>query len=280
MRQIARCAAILSLLMTAGLAAETVFEIIELRYRTAEELLPVLRPMVEPEGTLSTAQNKLIVRAPRERVTELRKLVAQLDTAPRMLLVTVRQGGSFDRSTQATGVGGRGRFGDVTVSAPPADPSLPGIAVAGSDGTVEIRSGTRESRGSDNGDQQLRVMDGREAVIYVGQEVPYTAPSAGPGGRVVEFRSVLTGFVVRPQVQGDRVTLDVGPQKETLDPASGGAVNVSRLNTRISGQLGEWIDLGAVTQQSTTESRGTLSRSRTDSENHNQVMVKVELLPQ
>lgn len=283
MRPISRCLGLLALLLSLGLAAENVFEVIELRYRTAEELLPVLRPMVEPEGTLSSTQNKLIVRGPRERVIELRKLVAQLDTAPRMLLVTVRQGGGFDRHTRASGVSGTGRFGDVTVDAPPADPSLPGVAVAGSHGSVELRSGTRESRGSHDADQQLRVMDGREAVIHVGQEVPYATKSVGPGGLVSEnvtFREVLTGFVVRPRVQGDRVTLDVSPQQESLDAGGDGAVNVSRLSTSINGRLGEWMDLGDVTQQATTESRETLSRSHTESESRNQVMIKVDLLPE
>jgi hypothetical protein len=283
MRQAIRCLALLGLLASLSLAAETVFEVIELRYRSAEELLPVLRPLVEPEGSISTVQNKLIVRAPRERLAELRRLVAQLDTAPRMLLVTVRQGGGFERSTRAAGVSGKGEFGDVTVDAPPeVDPSLPGVGVAGSKGAIELRGGTRESGGTRNNDQQLRVMDGREAVIYVGQEVPYATRSAGPGGRVtenVEFRSVLTGFVVRPQVQGDRVTLDISPQQESLDPGSGGAVSVSRLSTSINGRLGEWMDLGAVTQSSTTESRGNLSRSRSESEENRQVLIKVELLP-
>ncbi|MGH8454325.1 MAG: secretin N-terminal domain-containing protein, partial [Nevskiales bacterium] len=243
MRKTARFVALLSLLAAFGLAAETVFEIIELRYRTPEELLPVLRPLVEPEGTINATQNKLIVRAPRESLLELRKLVSQLDTAPRQLLVTVRQGGSRDSTTRAMGVAGKGKFGDVTVDAPPSvDPTLPGIAVAGSRGAVELRGGTRESQGSNNDDQQLRVMDGREAVIYVGQAVPYTTKSVGPGGFVTEntqLREVLTGFVVRPRLQGDQVTLDVSPQQESLDPGKGGAISVSRLSTSISGRLGE-----------------------------------------
>jgi type II secretory pathway component GspD/PulD (secretin) len=283
MRNAARLVALLGLLAAFGLAAETVFEIIELRYRSAEELLPVLRPLVEPEGTISSAQNKLIVRAPRERLTELRRLVAQLDTVPRMLLVTVRQGGGRDSSTRAAGVAGKGEFGDVGVDVPPTvDPTLPGVGVAGSKGAVEVRGGTRETETANSNDQQLRVMDGREAVIYIGQSVPYATKTYGYGGTVskgVEFRDVLTGFVVRPRLQGDRVTLDISPQQESLDPGSHGAISVSRMSTSVSGALGEWMDLGAVTQQSTVESHETFSRSRTDSETRNQVLIKVELLP-
>lgn len=283
MRNAARFIALLSLLAAFGLAAEVVFEIIELRHRTPEELLPVLRPLVEPEGTIGAAQNKLVVRAPRENLRELRKLVAQLDTPPRQLLVTVRQDSQRDSTTRATGVAGKGKFGDVTVDVPPSvDPSLPGIGVGTPDAAVELRGGRRDTQASNSGDQQLRVMDGREAVIHVGQAVPYTTKSVGPGGMVTvhtELREVLTGFVVRPRVQGDRVTLDVSPQQESLDPGSGGAINVSRLSTSISGRLGEWIDLGAVVQQGSSQTRGNFSRSQTDSDSHQQVWVKVEVLP-
>lgn len=283
MRNGARSLALLVLFLASSIAAQSAIEIIELRYRSADELLPVLRPLVEPDGSINAAQNKLIIRTSPQNLGELRKLVSQLDTAPRQLLVTVRQDSSRDSTTRAAGVSGRGQFGDVTVTAPPTvDPSLPGVGVAGSRGGVELRGGRRDSEVTDGGDQQLRVMDGREAVIYVGQEVPYTTRSVGPGGVVTthtELRSVLTGFVVRPRVQGDRVTLDVSPQQENLDPGSGGSVNVSRLSTSISGQIGEWIDLGAVTQQGTVERSGNLSRSTTDSSNRQQVMVKVEIIP-
>jgi type II secretory pathway component GspD/PulD (secretin) len=283
MRNGVRLISLLCLFAAFSLAAETVFEIIELRYRMADELLPVLRPLVEPEGTISSTQNKLIVRAPRENMRELRKLVSQLDTVPRQLLVTVHQGGSSDSTTRAVGVAGKGKFGDATVDVPSSvDPSLPGIGVAGSKGGVELRGGQRDTHASNNGDQQLRVMDGREAVIYVGQAVPYTTKSVGPGGSVTvntQLREVLTGFVVRPRLQGDQVTLDVSPQQESLDEGQGGAINVSRLSTSITGRLGEWIDLGAVTQQTTTENRRNFSRSTTDSESSQQVLIKVEVLP-
>lgn len=283
MHHATRFIALLSLVAAFNLAAENVFEVIELRYRTPEELLPVLRPLVEPEGTIGAAQNKLVVRAPRENMRELRKLVTQLDTAPRQLLISVRQDGSRNSTTRARGVAGKGKFGDVTVDVPPTtDPSLPGIGVATDDAAVEVRGGTRETLNDSNDDQQLRVMDGREAVIYVGQAVPYTTKGIGPGGFVSEttqLREVLTGFVVRPRVQGEQVTLDISPQQENLTGEPGGAISVSRLSTSITGRLGEWIDLGAVTQQATTQSSGNFSRSQTDSTSSRQVLVKVEVLP-
>ncbi len=283
MRTTARFIALLGMLAALNLAAESVFEVIELRHRTPQELVPLLQPLVEPEGTVGAAGSKLVVRASPAQLRELRKLVQQLDTAPRQLLVTVRQGSQDDSTTRASGLAGKGKFGDVTVDVPPTtDPSLPGVGVATPDAEIEWRGGTRKTRGNNNADQQLRVMDGREAVIYVGQAVPYRSKSVSPYGYVTEhtqLREVLTGFVVRPQVQGDRVTLDISPQQESLTGAPGGSISVNRLSTSISGKLGEWIDLGAVTQQASTESSGNFSLSKTDSTSTHQVLIKVEIIP-
>lgn len=283
MRLSSRLSPLLLLLFCVTVAADTVFEVIELRYRSPDELLPVLRPLVEPEGTIGATQNKLVVRAPREQMTELRRLIAELDSQPQQLLITVRQGGSRDSRTRAHGISGKGKFGDVTADIPPAvDPTLPGVGVAGSKGGVEIRGGTRDSHSDNTGDQQLTVLEGREAVIYVGQEVPYTVKTVTPGGGVgvtTEFREVLTGFLVRPRVQGDRVTLDVSPQQESLNPGEGGSVSVSRLSTSVSGRLGEWIDLGGVTQQESFTQRETFSRSETETQTRGQALIKVELAP-
>lgn len=283
MRSLARSLPLFLLLFGVAAGAETVFEVIELRYRSPDELLPVLRPLVEPEGTIGSAQNKLVVRAPREQMRELRRLIAELDSQPQQLLITVRQGGTRDSRTRARGVSGKGKFGDVTVDVPPnVDPSLPGVGVAGSKGGVEVRGGARESHSDESGDQQLMVLEGREAVIYVGQEVPYPVTTVTPGGVVsetTEFRQVMTGFLVRPRVQGDQVTLDVSPQRESLEPGKSGAVNVSRLSTSVSGRLGEWIDLGAVTQQGSFGHRDRFSRSETSTETRGEVQIKVEAAP-
>ena len=55
-------AAVLTLAAAWADAEPTVTEVIPLRYRTADEIIPVLRPLLPQDAVLSGLNNKLIVR--------------------------------------------------------------------------------------------------------------------------------------------------------------------------------------------------------------------------
>ena len=44
-------------------------EIIEMKARSVEEMIPIIRPLVEPDGTVTGMQNQLIIRTSPERLT-------------------------------------------------------------------------------------------------------------------------------------------------------------------------------------------------------------------
>ena len=52
--------------------AQQALEIIPLRHRTVEQVLPVLRPLLEPGGTLSGSRGQLILRASPANLAEIR----------------------------------------------------------------------------------------------------------------------------------------------------------------------------------------------------------------
>jgi hypothetical protein len=92
---------------------------------------------------------------------------------------------------------------------------------------------------------------------------------------------VVIGFNVMPRVQGDVVTLDISQQSESLDAeiSYNTNIHVQRASTTVSGKIGEWIDIGGVTQQQVFKSRGVLS-SRTGRQHDSRaVFVKVEESP-
>ena len=69
-------------------------EVIDLKYRTAAEVIPVLQPPMEQGGALSGQDYKLFVRTSPANLQQLRAALAQIDRQPNQLLVSVR------RSTQ------------------------------------------------------------------------------------------------------------------------------------------------------------------------------------
>ncbi len=139
---------------------------------------------------------------------------------------------------------------------------------------------------SDRNTQSLRVMEGREAFIRVGQSVPVRGRQVTRsvvGGQVVEqvvestqYRDVTTGFYVRPRVSGERVMLDVSPQRETLSSDVRGGVNVQRVVTTVSGRLGEWMEIGGIEQDATGQESVLLGRASSATRDSRRVLLKVE----
>ena len=81
-------------------------EVIELKHRTAQEIIPVLQPLLAPGGSLTGQDYTLFVRTTSTNLAELKRVVAQLDRAPRQLLVSVRTSAQQDlqrESVQASG---------------------------------------------------------------------------------------------------------------------------------------------------------------------------------
>ena len=76
-----RCAVVLAFANTA--IAENALEIITLRHRTAEQVLPGLRPLLEAGATLSGQGNQLFVRTSAANLTDLKLALDVLDAPQR-----------------------------------------------------------------------------------------------------------------------------------------------------------------------------------------------------
>jgi len=81
-------------------------EVIPLRYRTADHVIPVLRPLLEPGGALSGQFNQLIVRASPANLAQIRQALEAIDQPQRRLTISVRFDSAEDR------VRGGGRLGE------------------------------------------------------------------------------------------------------------------------------------------------------------------------
>jgi type II secretory pathway component GspD/PulD (secretin) len=250
----------------AAAATAQALEIIELRNRPAEQLLPILQPLAAPGGVITGSGFQLIVRTTPANLAQLKQVIASLDRAPRQLVIKVRQ--ESGGAATARGVGA-----DVELR--------PGDSRAGA--SLYDRTGTAQ----DNVAQQVRVQEGMQARILGGTStlVPQrTVTRTATGAVVVQESSVQrdynTGFVVTPRVNGDRVTLEIGAQRDTVaSPGSGAgplAADVNRVSSSVSGRLGEWIELGGTSQSYESQSRGVLARSSDAGSRERRVWVMVE----
>jgi len=236
--------------------AQDRLEVIALRYRSAEQVLPVLRPLVQPGGAISGQGNQLFIRTSEANLAALRSALQAIDTPLRRLIISVR----YDAAREASRAGIEARI----------DSRSAGVAV-----TDERRQ--RDERV----DQRIQVTDGGRAIIASGVSRPLRERSVvqTPRGAVVTettvIQDVTSGFEVVPRVVGDAVLLEIAPVRAATGAAPG-TVASDRIETTLRARLGEWVELGGTASERERRDSGIASvRSQGTRESHG-IWVKVE----
>jgi type II secretory pathway component GspD/PulD (secretin) len=269
-------------------AQATVLEVIPLKYRTSEQVIPILQPMLRDGGSISGLQSQLIVRTTPGNLEEIRRILASVDALPRRLVITVRQDADGYSARRAAEVSGSVRIGDhARITVPGTmDKRAPHVSAGSGDDSVRASIIDTRQAGSDRNLQTVQVLEGNSAFIRIGQSIPVPQREVVPsvvGGQVVsrvvdsvEYRDVDSGFHVLPRVNGDRVTLDINPQHDTVNRQIPGAVNVQRVATTVSGRLGEWIEVGGIAQDRSRDQSALLGQASGRGADHRRVLLKVD----
>ena len=239
--------------------AQYSLEIIPLRHSTVDQVLPTLRPLLEPGATLGGQSGQLFVRTSPENLAELKRALDAIDRPSRRLQILVR----FDDSTSA------------------ASRDVAGSAVISNRGSqVELRAQESQSQANERIDQRVQVVEGGTAWIGTGQSrsVPQRQVIRTPGGVVAQQTFVMqessTGFAVSPRLSGSTVHLDIAPQREML--SGGGTLQSQRIATSAVGRLGEWFEIGGVAAASARNDRNVGSSTRAGESESRRVWVKVD----
>jgi hypothetical protein len=244
---------------------------ITLQHRFADDLLPIVEPMVGPQGTASGMNNLLIIRTTPDRMAEIERVVAQLDVVRRNIRIEVSHASDLQSADRRLSASGRGRVGDTEVVIGDSAGRRPGTR-------VEIGQGS--SRIQRQGSQFITVMDGADAFIEVGQSVPYTQQWAVFTQRyaniqqTTEFQDITTGFTVSPRYIGDEVEVEITPRIARL--GRGGAVDFETLSTRVRVQPGEWFNLGGTMASSDEVSRAILQSGSSSAAKSSSLMIRVD----
>ena len=102
----------------------------------------------------------------------------------------------------------------------------------------------------------------------------------GPGGAMVTdsvvYQDVSRGFYAVPRLNGERVTLELSQQSDSVAAQGRGNINTQRLSTTLSGRLGEWIEVGGTGRQGSAYQSGTLSLSTSDVRESRSIWLMVE----
>ena len=125
--------------------------------------------------------------------------------------------------------------------------------------------------------------EGKPAFIATGKSIPITEQSTYISrGRIrqdttTRYRDATGGFYVIPQLNGDQVTLRISTHMDK--PEQDGSFDIQRVDTAISGRLGEWIPIGGVDEGSNQSGGSTLHRYSTTNQDDRQIYLLVKEVP-
>lgn len=233
--------------------AQNALEIIALRHRTADQVIPVLQPLIEPGGSLSGQGTQLFVRVSPANLSDIKLALESVDRPLKRLMISVRLDQSADLASRDVGASGR-------------------ISNRGSN--VEIRAEDNRVRAEERVDQRVQTMEGGRAMIMTGASRPVRqrqfihTPAGVISQEVTVVQEQASGFEVIPRLAGHTVHVEIAQQRPDQRAASS-----------VSGRLGEWFELGAVAVNATRDTSGIASRGQASGGETRRVWIRVDEIP-
>ena len=273
-----RICMLLALMLLASAAQAASITTIQLNNRPAAEVIPIVKPMLGAGEVITGSGYKLFLRASPQSLEQVREIIDALDTAAKMLQVSVFQGseqelenrsvsGNLQIDNGSTSVG-------IGIGNSNKNQSAGSISYNSGNVSGDINASSTHQHQSSNPVHQLRVSEGTEGFIQTGKQIPYLT-----GYRSTEYKDVTTGFYVLPRVRGGMVTLQISPFKNSLTQTGRGSIETQSARTTITGRIGEWLPLGGVTEKSKRSQSSIVSSSSSKSQSQHSIWIKADLIP-
>lgn len=284
MRTLIYGAGLVCLLWNSLLIAGSI-DIIDLRNRPAEEMLPIIRPMLDSDGAISGSGFQLIIRTSPGNLAQIKQIISKLDTAPRQLMISVFQGSQRDLEQASQSV--QLHYQNNRIHA---DAGQPGSASAAG---VQARAGGLSIGGSINRTrshhsetpvQQLRIQEGSAGYIETGQSIPFFSGRVyrQHGHTIIDagtaYKDIQTGFYVQPRLNDKQVILDISPYRESLSKRGGAIIKTQAASTTVTGPVGQWLEIGGVENQSSTGNTGIGSHYNTREHSSSSLWIRADLV--
>jgi len=242
-----------------SLADSTEMAIFPLIHKPAVDLVDLIKPLVGKQGSATAFSDKLIVRAPGNKLEEIRWLISELDKPARNLLIEVNV--SRTRQTNGQGTGITGNIGNKIKHS-------------------HIHGHQASTQGKGASQQRIRTIEGHAALIQTGESVPIYQVKQESHGKdtiqsyEVQHKEVTRGFFALPRLHGDQVTLEIHQQ---ADQASTRTMhfNTQKASSIIRGKLGEWIELGGIGEQRQQTKRGLGYSGGTKKRNQRSISLRI-----
>lgn len=249
--------------------------VITLTNRLPQDILPAITPFLEKGATVKPFENQLIIQASNSNLEVIKAIIQKLDVPNKQLMISVSNG--YDQPS------------DVSAS-------------------MQTISTTREA---DTKIEHIRVNNGQVAMINTGVTIPlitsqyagsdnYHAEGsfsgigtggiiAGQGsaneiahayGQTVDYQNLNTGLLVRPQLMGNQVKLDLLSQdqqaynnyQDTTQPT----YSSLKTETSLTVPLNKWVYFGG--NRTENDPSGQTLRTQPKDQNQRSLWLKVDVV--
>lgn len=252
-------------------------ETFKLRNRPAVDLMPLLKPFLNPEGAISGQGYKLFIKSTGANLDQIRQIIAELDVALKRLRISISTDTrSFDEQEkqQLQTPSGAEQNSD--------SPNVQKIIISkGPQHKLTTRVYSTAQRNRQPAAQQVQLLEGQWASINSGYAIPIADRQRNADGTVTEtirYRKLGYGFKVRAHVNGNKVYLTLRPKHEELSSQGGGAIRTQNISTSLTVNLGQWTEIGGMQQLQKKAAKGNYYRTRRQQESEQRMFIKVELL--
>ena len=243
--------------------AASQIETIQLNHQLAADILPEVQALLPKSATASAFNEFIILRADRNTISKIKKLIKTLDSPIQRLKISL-----------------------LNTDEHLVDDTENHVAVDVSSSSAQV-SASRWSTSSVRNKQhsyQAQGIAGKPITILLGQEIPHQEQSLrfSPNGDVsidnkITYIKLDNGFqAVARILPNHHVVVDIHPRFSKINPRNG-VIDRSKIITRVSGSEGAWLEIGQIDNEKNIEKQG--STSYHSHRQHQQTLyIKVEQL--
>ncbi len=221
---------------------------INLQYRSAEHIIPLVSPLLQPGEIVTGNQSQLLISSSLERQKEIKKLVKLLDIPIKQLLIEIKSPATFSKRQLK-------KSEKVKVSPKPHPTQTKRVFSTQPNLTI----------------QQIKVLDNHTAHVRDGQIVPLLRyafnfnNNDSDGGIGFEHVEAVSEVSLHPTLIGDTVNLEVSPHYSQRNQEHYNVLEIQSASTTINMPLGQWTSLNSEKKKNNQNKKSIIS-TRQDSD--------------
>ncbi len=251
--------------------AEAIIESVRLTHKTAEEIIPLVKPFLGKYATVAGEGQRIFIRATAKHMEQVKQLISDLDTPVHQLEISLSYNPAVlkENSQPADNVLLESDRATIRIYKP---------------GDTAEKTEYYATRGRQIGDDtySVRVLEDKWATIKTGMSIPLVERHYNRDGTVTEsiqYKELNSGFRLRPRLNGDKVTLDVSAFGASESRLGGGKLKQYQTDTTFRVTLGKWFPVSANTGRPVVQANKQVYGTKRSSEQERLIYIKVDLIP-